>query len=225
MQGLAAEEQARLFERFGKRFAAGQSIYEVDQPAPACFLVQEGRVRLVKKVRGMERSLTILHPGDLFGEEALVEPAIRVSSAIAQSDVAVLALERKTFGALMSSNAAAATRLVEQIVRRLRDVEEQLENTMLADAPSRVVHTLIHLAVAAPPGSEGGASIPVSPLELAGRTALDVDAVKRAVQQLRDGGHIRIVDERIVVPDLEALRRLLVMLEAKEKVRGDDGHN
>jgi hypothetical protein len=49
---------------------------------------------------------------------------------------------------------------------------------------------------------------------------LDVDTVKRAVQQLRDGGYLRIVDELIVLPDLDALRRLYELLGTKEEVRG-----
>jgi CRP/FNR family transcriptional regulator, cyclic AMP receptor protein len=60
----------------------------------------------------------------------------------------------------------------------------------------------------------------VSPLELSARVGLDVDAVKRAVQQLRDGGYLRIVDEKILVPDLEALRQLYQLLGMKEDVRG-----
>ena len=48
---------------------------------------------------------------------------------------------------------------------------------------------------------------------------LDVDTVKRVVQQLRDGGYLRILDERVIVPDLEALRRLYQLLGMKEEVR------
>jgi len=51
----------------------------------------------------------------------------------------VLALDKKTFGVLLSGNTEVATRLVEQLVRRLRHAEEQLENAMLRDQPSRVV--------------------------------------------------------------------------------------
>jgi len=219
MQELGDEERTRLVERFGQTFDAGTTIYAEGDEADTCFLIQDGRVRLVKRIRSTERSLTVLRPGDLFGEDALLTTAERSASAVALTDLHVLALDKKTFGVLLAGNAEVASRLVEQLVRRLRDAEEQLENAMLRDHPSRVVNTLLRLASTTSEGVEGH-SLQISPLELSSRVGLDVDAVKRAVQQLRDGGYLRILDERIVLPDLDALRRLYELLGMKEEVRG-----
>lgn len=218
MDELGAEERARLFERFGRSYPASAQIYAEGDAADTCFLVQEGRVRLVKRIRSTERSLTVLRPGDLFGEDALLPNTTRTASAVALTPVTALALDRRTFGVMLSGNADVATRLVEQLVRRLRDAEEQLENAMLRDHPSRVVNTLVRLASSNAPTAEGHA-LQVSPLELSSRVGLDVDTVKRVVQQLRDGGYLRIVEERVIVPDLEALRRLYQLLGMKEEVR------
>lgn len=208
-----------LFERFGRSFEAGASIYAEGDPGDLCYLIQDGRVRLVKRIRSSERSLTVLRPGDLFGEDALLSAGTRNASAVALTDVSALALDRQTFGVLLSSNADVALRLVEQLVRRLRHAEEQLENAMLRDQPSRVVNTLLRLASTSTPSADGHV-LSVSPLELSSRVGLDVDAVKRAVQQLRDGGYLRIHDEKIILPDLGALRQLYELLGTKEEVRG-----
>mgnify|MGYP001794417223 CR=1 FL=1 len=220
MGELEAPERAKLFERFGATFAAGASIYREGDAATDCFLIQEGRVRLVKRIRSTERSLTVLRPGDVFGEDALLAGSTRSASALALTDLSVLALDRPTFGVLLSGNAEVATRLVEQLVRRLRDAEEQLENAMLADHPSRVVNTLLRLARESGEPGEGRRTLQLSPLELSSRVGLDVDTVKRVVQQLRDGGYLRIADERIELPDLGALRSLYDLLGRKEEVRG-----
>jgi hypothetical protein len=82
------------------------------------------------------------------------------------------------------------------------------------------VNTLLRLAATAKRREGNQASLQLSPLELSSRVGLDVDTVKRAVQQLRDGGYLRIVDELIVLPDLDALRRLYELLGTKEEVRG-----
>jgi CRP-like cAMP-binding protein len=219
MQELGHAERQRLLERFGRTLAAGEVVYNEGQSADHCFLLHEGRVRLVKRIRGAERSLTVLKPGDLFGEDALLTKVSRTASAVALTDVRILALDRPTFGVLLSTNPEVATRLVEQLVRRLRSAEEQLENAMLRDHPSRVVNTLLKLVSGSEPTPEGYV-VSVSPLELSSRVGLDVDAVKKAVQQLRDGGYLRIVDERIVVPDADALRQLYQLLGTKEEVRG-----
>ena len=219
MEDLGAAERAKLFERFGQTFEAGRQVFGEGDPATHCYLIQEGRIRLVKRIRSSERSLTVLRPGDLFGEDALLSDSARGASAVALTDASVLALDRQTFGVLLSSNPDVALRLVEQVVRRLRHAEEQLENAMLRDQPSRVVNTLIRLAASRDHTPEGHV-LSISPLELSSRVGLDVDAVKRAVQQLRDGGYLRIHDERIIVPDLGALRQLYELLGMKEEVRG-----
>ncbi|MFO0686996.1 MAG: Crp/Fnr family transcriptional regulator [Sandaracinus sp.] len=219
MQELGQADRQRLFERFGQSYAPGEVVYEEGSPSEHCYLLQEGRVRLVKRIRGSERSLTVLKPGDLFGEDALLPKTARSASAVALTQAQVLALDKKTFGVLLSGNIEVATRLVEQLVRRLRSAEEQLENAMLRDQPSRVVNTLLRLAATADTSPEGYV-FSISPLELSARVGLDVDAVKRAVQQLRDGGYLRIVDEKVLVPDLDALRQLYQLLGMKEDVRG-----
>jgi len=219
MQDVGDSERAKLMERFGMSFDAGATIYAEGDPADRCFLIQDGRVRLVKRIRSAERSLTVLHAGDLFGEAALLTGSKRSAAAVALTEVNVLALDRQTFGDLVAGNAAVATRLVSQLVRRLRDAEEQLENAMLRDHPSRVVNTLLRLASEQTEGDED-TTVEMSPLELSSRVGLDVDTVKRAVQQLRDGGYLRIIEERIVLPDLAALRQLYELLGKKEEVRG-----
>ncbi|MBX3274089.1 MAG: Crp/Fnr family transcriptional regulator [Sandaracinaceae bacterium] len=219
MDELGDAERAQLFSRFGRSFEAGAPIYAEGDEATHCYLIQDGRVRLVKRIRSTERSLTVLRPGDLFGEDALMTSARRGAAAVALTDVSALALDRRTFGVLLSSNPDVALRLVEQVVRRLRHAEEQLENAMLRDRPSRVVNTLLRLAALHERTPEGHV-LSISPLELSSRVGLDVDAVKRAVQQLRDGGYIRIHDERIIVPDLAALRELYELLGKKEEARG-----
>ena len=61
----------------------------------------------------------------------------------------------------------------------------------------------------------------MSPVELSSRVGLDVETVKRAVQRLRDQQYLRIVGERVEIPDLEALRRLYGLLGSKEELRGE----
>src|SRR5687767_1934395 len=74
---------AHLRARFGRRFEVGDVIFREGEEGTTAFLLEEGRVRLIKRVRGIERSLMMLKPGDLFGESALLSGAPRSSTAIA----------------------------------------------------------------------------------------------------------------------------------------------
>lgn len=216
---INSAERDRLLEHFGRRYVAGDVIFREGEQEREVYILQEGRVRVLKRVRTVERSLQILRPGDLFGEGALLPGSVRSTSAVALSDVVVLALDPDTFGALLQSSTAVTMRLVQQLVRRLRDAEDQIENMMLRDEQSRIVNALLKLA-AESGRTTGSAQVPVSPLELSSRSGLDVETVKRGVAQLREGQYIRILDEKVVIDDLEALRRLFTLLGMKERVRG-----
>ena len=105
-----------------------------------------GKVRLLKKVRGTERSLMVLKQGDLFGESALIAGGTRGSTAIALSAGQALALDQGSLQGLLEQNPALAARIVQQLVRRLRDAEDQIEIMMLADTQSKIVAALMKLA-------------------------------------------------------------------------------
>jgi CRP-like cAMP-binding protein len=218
-----APDPERLRARFGRRFDAGDVIFREGELGAEAYLIEEGRVRLIKKVRSVERSLMVLKQGDLIGESALLAGGVRSSTAIALSPTLALALDQATLQNLLDRHPAVALRILKQLVVRLRDAEDQIENMMLTDPQSKVVNALLKLAQHARDreGPSGAISFAVSPMELSTRVGLDVDAVKRAVQQLREGQYIRVAEERLEIPDLEALRRLYSLLGLKEEIRGE----
>jgi CRP/FNR family cyclic AMP-dependent transcriptional regulator len=214
---LSPQERARLLGRYGRRFVAGETLFQEGTPAREAFLLQDGRVRLLKHVAMAERSLAVVKPGDLFGEGAMLEGTTYGSTAVAMTHGTVLALDRGTFRLLLESHPPVATRAVDQLVRRLRDAEDQIEIMMLRGVQSKVTSALLKLAGKA----AGAAELNISPVELSTRVGLDVEAVKRTVQRLRERQYIRITGERIEIPDVDALRRLYVLLGTKEELAGD----
>ncbi|WP_394850085.1 Crp/Fnr family transcriptional regulator [Pendulispora brunnea] len=251
---LGPAEQARLISRYGRRVSAGETIFREGEPATEAFLVQDGRIRLLKRVRMVERSLLLLKPGDLFGEAALLgdtplsampigevslrqsgtlsaaggledamirrhaEGAVaRNSTAVALTDATLLVLSRSAFRGMFENYPGIATRVIEQLIFRVRDAEDQIEIMLLRDTQLKVVSALLKLAQRA----MGSAEIAMSPVELSSRVGLDVDTVKRTVQRLREQQYVRIVGERIEIPDVEALRRLYVLLGTKDEIHGE----
>lgn len=224
---VGSEEQERLLARFGRRFAVGEVIFQDGDPAREAFLLQEGRVRLIKRAGAIERSLRLLRPGDLFGESALIQGAPRNSTAVALDESLALALDHDTFQHVLAKSPAVGGRMLAQLIRRLRDAEDQIEILMLRDSQSKIVVALLKLSQQAlgAAGRDGAVLLNVSPMDLSARVGLDVDSVKRIVQQLRDAGYLRIVDERVEVPDLEALRELYGLLGVKDQIIGGDVHD
>jgi CRP-like cAMP-binding protein len=208
-----SDEQSRLLSRFGRRFAAGEVVFEAGAPAAEAYLLQEGRIRLIKKVR----------PGELFGEQALMAGSTRTSTAVALIESTALALEHTTFEHVLAANPAVGTRVLHQLIRRLHDAEDQIELLMLRDSQVKVAAALLQLSQEAARGRPEASEslvLSVSPMELSARVGLDVDSVKRNVQQLRTSGYVKIEGEQIQIPDLEGLRELRRLLEMKDEIAG-----
>lgn len=211
------EATRALVDAYGRAFQQGDVLFREGEPAADAFMLEQGRVRLLKRVRSVERSLSVLRPGDLFGEGALVDGALRRSTAVALSDGVVLALDRAALRGILQRSPSLSERLVTQLVARLHDAEDQIEVLMLRDAQSKVVSALLKMTA----GHPGPIELVASPVDLSSRVALDVDTVKRTVQRLRDQQYLRIVGERVEIPDVDALRRLYALLGTKEELRGE----
>ena len=203
-----------LVERYYRSFSAGATLYYAGAPADALYLIRDGRVRLVKRARGIERTMGVFGAGDMVGEESLVPGAHRTATAEAIEPVSALVVESDTFRALVRKRPDIGEGAMRQLVRRLRRAEEQIENATLPDPTLRVLNTLLRVAEEDP-----GNVIPLSPLEISTRTGLELDQVKAVVGQLRDRGYLELGDQTISIFDPSALRELHELLALKEDVR------
>lgn len=222
---LDQDSQARLLSRFGRNFVPGEVLFSDGDPGAEAYLLQEGRIRLIKRVGAAERSLRVLRPGDLFGESALVAGATRNSTAVAATPGSVLVIDQRTLEQILATHPAVGMRVMQQLVRRLRDAEDQIEVLMLDDCRSKVVVTLLKLAQQVQPGPIASADalpveLTVSPMELSTRVGLDLETVKRTVQELKESGHLQIVGERIEIPNLATLRELSNLLTLRDQIVG-----
>ena len=217
------DSEQRLLQRLGRQFGAGEVLFEEGQPATEAYLLQSGRVRLIKHIGASERSLRVVRPGDLFGESALVPGSRRGSTAVALVEGAALSLQQETFQHLLASHPSVGLRVLQQLVRRLGDTEGQIEVLMLRDSQMKVVVALLQLSQepqVSRQSQNGGISVQISPMELSARVGLDVDTVKRNVAQLRNADYVRIIEERIEIHDVDALRELRSLLDDKDRILG-----
>jgi CRP-like cAMP-binding protein len=201
-------------DRYYRSFSAGTTLYYAGAPATELFLIRTGRVQLVKRARGVERSIGLYGAEELIGEEALLPGAHRSATAQAMEPVTALVIESDTFRALVRRRPDLGEGVMQQLARRLQRAGEQIENFLLPDPTIRVLNTLLHAVDDAEEGP-----LELSPLELSTRTALDLDQVKAVVGQLQERGYLSVGDQTITISDASALRQLHDLLALKEDVR------
>lgn len=101
----------RILDR--KVFAAGDAIFRAGQPGYSAYLVQSGRVDLVRETPdGEVTHLRSIGPGEVFGELALLTGGNRQASAIAKEAVTCEAIGATQFSALLNSSPAVVRALM-----------------------------------------------------------------------------------------------------------------
>lgn len=134
-----------LFERFAVTFEPGEIIFCEYEPGDTFYLIQTGRVQIVKIMDDIEKNIDILNPGEIFGEMAILEEAPRSASAIALDAVKALEFNRENFEVLMMGNPQIALKLLKLFTKRIYDQKRRFMILTLEDIQARVADVFLML--------------------------------------------------------------------------------
>jgi CRP-like cAMP-binding protein len=206
----------KLFERFGREFPAGTVVFKEGDVGNEMYVIQSGKVNITKKARDVEKVLVTLGTGAFFGEMAIINQKPRSASAVVVEAARLLVIGPKTFDAMIRGNAEIAVRMIKILAQRLQEADEQIENLMLRDHNSRVVHLLSHLATK---GQQvpGGILLEVEADKLAQKIGLDRRHVEEVLAKLFKAKLMREHEGGLLIYDVTRLREFLEFLEMKEK--------
>lgn len=111
------ERTRRLLADTGKRrtYQAGEELVREGSTGTALYIVLSGKARVEQ---GGER-LGEVHPGDFFGELALIEQHPRTASVIAESDVECVLFPAWEFTALLKEHPEIAVPIMRALIARL----------------------------------------------------------------------------------------------------------
>jgi CRP/FNR family transcriptional regulator, cyclic AMP receptor protein len=114
-----------------RRFPAGASILAEGQVGGHLIVIHEGQVRISKVVPGVgEEALTILQPGDFFGELELLDGFPAAAHAMAHTDCEVLSIPHREVEALMAERPQLAAKFLRafglRLAARIRETNQRL---------------------------------------------------------------------------------------------------
>jgi len=139
------------FGRFARTFQKGEIIFSEFEPGDAFYLIQSGRVQIVKIMGDIEKTIDILQPTELFGEMAILEDSPRSATAIALDQVKVLEFNRANFEVLMMGNPQIALKLLKLFTKRIYDQKRRFMILTLDDPQAKVADVFLMLDETQPP--------------------------------------------------------------------------
>ena len=207
----------QLFNKFGREIPKGTVLFREGDTGKEMYVVQSGQIAISKHVRDVEKVLATLGPGEFFGEMAIISNTPRTATATVASEARCLVIDPKTFEAMVRGNAEIAIRMIKKLAARLQEADAQIENLLLRDAQSRVVHYLAHAAETRGKQVEGGLMVELALGMLPAALGIKEEQLAGVVDKLAKAKLAQKAPEGVLVPDPKKLREYLEFLEMKEK--------
>lgn len=218
---MSADE---LYQRLGRDFPRDHIIFRDGDIGREMFVIQSGKVRISKHVRDVDKTLVVLGAGEFFGEMSILNNNPRSATATIAEDARLLVIDPKMFESMVRGNAEIAVRMIKKLAGRLQEADEQIENLLLRDSNSRVVHALSRLASREAArqnvGPNQSVRVELTVKELSGRIGLEAETVEHVVARLLQGKLIEADEQSLTVYDPQKLKGFLEFLEMKEKFGG-----
>ena len=126
-----------------EHFEFGDVIVREGDEADACYILVNGRARVVKEIKeGQEVALAVLRPGDQFGEQALIAGGCRNATVRCSTAVDALRLNRADFLSLLTEHPDLKTAV--ELTSRHRTLHGFLhEFSNFGRLPERALRTLV----------------------------------------------------------------------------------
>jgi CRP/FNR family cyclic AMP-dependent transcriptional regulator len=128
-------------------FTKGQTIYALNDPADALFVIQEGRIKLsVKPQAGKEAILGILGDGDFVGKDSIAGKSSRTASASAMTDCTLLRIKKEAMLLALTRHVKLANMFWAYVLARNLRYQQDLVDQHCFSSEKRLARVLLLLA-------------------------------------------------------------------------------
>lgn len=188
----------------------GTSVFVEGDEGDRLFLIASGSVKLGRRSPdGRESLLSVMGPGDMFGELSLFDPGRRTATATTVSDTVLLELTHDELVVWLERHPAVAKHLLAALAHRLRRTNEALGDLVFADVPGRVAKALLDLATRfGEPVPEGlRVAHGLTQEELAQLVGASRETVNKTLADFTARGWLRREGRTVILLDVDRLER------------------
>lgn len=194
---LTDEQRVRLLDRHRETSHQVDQVIVMEQDwGESLFLIRDGVAKVrTYTVDGDEVVMSLLGEGDVFGEMAALDGAVRSADVVALTPLHLIKLRAAPFAALLQQQASFALALARLEASRLRDLNQRFA-LQSADATTRLLDALAYLARKSSLRAETTALIPaLAQKEIALIAGLARETASRTLSKLRTRGTVTVTPE------------------------------
>ena len=196
------EDQLRMLTTMVTRKSAPRSttIMAGGDATDSLYIVLSGRLKvMMSDSEGKEVILTILGPGEFFGEMGMLDDEPRSATVMTIEPCELLSIAKRDFKKCLSENSEMAMAVMRSLVKRLREADRKIGSLALLDVYGRVARLLLDMAE-----NVDGEKVVTKRLpkqDIAKMIGASREMVSRVMKDLQTGGYIEMRGSTIVLRD------------------------
>ena len=196
------EDQLRMLTTMVTRRSAPRNttIMSSGDATDSLYIVLSGRLKvMMSDSEGKEVILSILGPGEFFGEMGLIDDEPRSASVVTIEPCELLSIAKREFKRCLAENFEMTMGVMRGLVKRLREADRKIGSLALLDVYGRVARLLLDMAE-----NVNGEKIVTKRLpkqDIAKMIGASREMVSRVMKDLQTGGYIEMRGSNIVLRD------------------------
>lgn len=137
-----------------RHYAKDDVVFHADESGDVFCLIRDGHVKVTMiSPEGKEIILSMLGPGDFFGEMALLDDEPRSATVVATEVLDLMTIWRSDFLQILQENFSITKKVLAELSRRLRTASNRIESLATMDVYGRLARFFLELA------QDGGKSL------------------------------------------------------------------
>ena len=192
------------------KISKGTILFAEGDGGDQLYVIAEGKLKLgTSSGDGRENLLSILGPGEMFGELSLFDPGPRTSTATAVTDAKLLSLGQEKLLPWLVENPKVSLQLLASLAQRLRRTNEAVGDLVFSDVPGRVAKALIDLGERFGKKTEEGLFVhhDLTQEELAQLVGASRETVNKALADFAGRNWLKLDGRAVLITDLERLSK------------------
>jgi CRP/FNR family transcriptional regulator, cyclic AMP receptor protein len=192
------------------KIAKGSVLFAEGDEGDHLYVIVEGKLKLgTSSGDGRENLLSILGPGEMFGELSLFDPGPRTSTATAVTDARLLSLGQEKLIPWLAENPQVALQLLARLAQRLRRTNEAVGDLVFSDVPGRVAKALIDLGERFGKQTDEGLFVhhDLTQEELAQLVGASRETVNKALADFAGRNWLKLDGRAVLITDLDRLSK------------------
>jgi len=192
------------------KISKGSVLFAEGDEGDQLYVIAEGKLKLgTSSGDGRENLLSILGPGEMFGELSLFDPGPRTSTATAVTDAKLLSLGQEKLLPWLAENPKVALQLLARLAQRLRRTNEAVGDLVFSDVPGRVAKALIDLGERFGKKTDEGLFVhhDLTQEELSQLVGASRETVNKALADFAGRNWLKLDGRAVLITDFERLSK------------------